>query len=470
MNGHSSLTSPLVQHTCTSTRLARRPFKAINVANTSREQKASKSGAKIKGITEVSGGKSRHFGFADNSAEKGTPPELSRTDASPSKNVTDLLKGLILPVGYPDSVTPDYLAYQLWAVPSHITGWMGSSLITSSLLAAVGLKAGAGTAAAGAASIRWITKDGIGAIGRLLVSAGRGGTVFDEDPKRWRLIAEGFTTTGRALEIATAVFPQQFVLLAGLGNFTKAVGKGMGNPCFRIIQTHFAKDNNVGDVAAKEQVWEVVAQLIGLALSIALLNGIDATGDPTNAVWAWVAIQSVHVALRYKSLSVIQLPTLNQKRSCALVNAHLQGQQLPDVQRGNSEEAMIAGPASCSPHVHFGCTVSSAFDNASATEQLLSLAELYAEERYMLVWQGSEGQVLLKTTARPVDTLRALWQAGWLANKGVQDASDEHLQQSLGAMQTNFAGFLHATRQAGWDTDRVVIRSKGARFSVARSS
>ena len=78
--------------------------------------------------------------------------------------------GLILPVGYPDSVTPDYLAYQLWAVPSHITGWMGSSLITSSLLAAVGLKAGAGAAAAGAASIRWITKDGIGALGRLLVS------------------------------------------------------------------------------------------------------------------------------------------------------------------------------------------------------------------------------------------------------------------------------------------------------------
>ena len=76
-------------------------------------------------------------------------------------------------------------------------------------------------------------------------------------------------------------------------------------------------------------MWEVVAQLIGLALSDALLNGIDATGDPTNAVWAWVAIQSVHVALRYKSLSVIQLPTLNQKRSCALVNAHLQGQQLP---------------------------------------------------------------------------------------------------------------------------------------------
>lgn len=41
---------------------------------------------------------------------------------------------------------------------------------------------------------------------------------------------------------------------AGLGNFTKAAGKGIGGPCFRIIQTHFARSRNVGDVSAKEQV------------------------------------------------------------------------------------------------------------------------------------------------------------------------------------------------------------------------
>jgi len=67
-------------------------------------------------------------------------------------------------------------------------------------------------------------------INALQVSAGRGGTVFDEDPKRWRLIAEGVTTSGRALEIATAVFPQQFVLLAGVlvSVSTKAAGRWEG--------------------------------------------------------------------------------------------------------------------------------------------------------------------------------------------------------------------------------------------------
>lgn len=41
---------------------------------------------------------------------------------------------------------------------------------------------------------------------------------------------------------------------AGTGNLALAAGKGMGKPAFRIIQTHFAADNNVGDVAAKEEV------------------------------------------------------------------------------------------------------------------------------------------------------------------------------------------------------------------------
>lgn len=83
---------------------------------------------------------------------------------------------------------------------------------------------------------------------------GRLGDVFDEDPRRWRMVAEAFLTVGLALEIATAFSPGNFVLLAGAGNLSKAAGRGMTNPCFRIIQTHFAAANNIGDVAAKEEV------------------------------------------------------------------------------------------------------------------------------------------------------------------------------------------------------------------------
>jgi hypothetical protein len=91
---------------------------------------------------------------------------------------------------------------------------------------------------------------------------------------------------GLSLEIATAVYPQQFLLLASLGNFSKAVGKGMGRPVFRVIQTHFAASGNVGAVAAKEEVWEVSAQLTGYALSVLLLQQLqDAGGWELQGMW-----------------------------------------------------------------------------------------------------------------------------------------------------------------------------------------
>lgn len=63
-----------------------------------------------------------------------TPPQVSR--------VREALSSLFLPAGYPSSVTEDYLPYQLATVPAHITGWLSISLVTSSLLKAVGISAG----------------------------------------------------------------------------------------------------------------------------------------------------------------------------------------------------------------------------------------------------------------------------------------------------------------------------------------
>lgn len=87
---------------------------------------------------------------------------------------------------------------------------------------------------------------------------GKLGTVFDEEPRRWRMVAEFVTSTGMSMELATAFFPQQFLLLASMGNFAKALGRGMGVPSFRVIQQHFSRTNNVGEVAAKEEVSSLI--------------------------------------------------------------------------------------------------------------------------------------------------------------------------------------------------------------------
>jgi hypothetical protein len=59
--------------------------------------------------------------------------------------------------------------------------------------------------------------------------------------------AHAHARAGLALEIATAIFPQSFLLLASLGNFSKAVGKGMGKPVFRVIQVGVCVCVSVGE-------------------------------------------------------------------------------------------------------------------------------------------------------------------------------------------------------------------------------
>jgi hypothetical protein len=80
----------------------------------------------------------------------------------------------------------------------------------------------------------------------------------------------------------------------------QAAGKAVGRPAFRVIQNHFAKASNVGDVAAKEEVWEVTAQLLGLALSVLVLEFIQAQdGDQaTLVICAWSLVQVTHIVLR----------------------------------------------------------------------------------------------------------------------------------------------------------------------------
>lgn len=106
-------------------------------------------------------------------------PQPSPTNSSPSSSppspfsalayLPDSLRELFLPPGFPSSVTPDYLPYQVWSLPTHVTGHLSHSLVTSSLLAAVGVSSSPAATVALSASIKWIVKDGVGALGRLII-------------------------------------------------------------------------------------------------------------------------------------------------------------------------------------------------------------------------------------------------------------------------------------------------------------
>ncbi|KAF0905051.1 hypothetical protein E2562_000861, partial [Oryza meyeriana var. granulata] len=374
------------------------------------------------------------------------------------------IKDFVLPAGFPGSVSDDYLEYMLWQLPTNVTGWICHTLVTSTLLKAVGVGSFTGTsAAASAAAIRWVSKDGIGAFGRLLIG-GRFGTLFDDDPKKWRMYADFIGSAGSIFELITPLYPGYFLPLASLGNLAKAVGRGFRDPSFRVIQNHFAKSGNLGEVAAKEEVWEVGGQLLGLSIGVFIMDTSGIKSSYSTLALTWLGVRLLHLWFRYQSLSVLKFRTVNLKRARILVRSHVAHHTVPDYVTCNEEENILTWERFLHPQISFGVPIERMLVGEESSDMVDRLLKLYKNEKYILFLKpfGSSGAaffVTFKEAATSMSVLRSLWQAHWLdKNQPRDDDVFSWLEESVLALEHGFTDFLKQMEIAGWDQNQIILK------------
>ncbi|RAL52160.1 unnamed protein product [Cuscuta campestris] len=375
------------------------------------------------------------------------------------------IKDFVLPAGYPDTVSDDYLEYMLLQFPTNVTGWICDTLVTSSLLKAVGVGSFSGTAAAAsAAAIRWVSKDGIGALGRLFIG-GKFGNLFDDDPKQWRMYADFIGSSGSIFDLSTALYPAYFLPLASLGNLAKAVARGLKDPSFRVIQNHFAVSENVGDIAAKEEVWEVTAELFGLAIGIFALDSPVLSNSYFTLALIWLGTRALHLWLRYLSLSVLQFNTINLKRARILVNSHLLHSTVPGITDCNRKENVLLWERFANPRIVFGVSVEKMFRGEENCSLIRGVINLYRKEKYFLVVNKQQPNyfevfISFKEGASSLSVLRSVWQTYWLyQNWGWSNVVDGQLEKSLGELDNRFPDFLQRLEDVGWDLNNLCLKT-----------
>ncbi|XP_031104189.1 protein root UVB sensitive 5 isoform X2 [Ipomoea triloba] len=375
-----------------------------------------------------------------------------------------VIKDFVLPAGYPDTVSDDYLEYMLLQFPTNVTGWICHTLVTSSLLKAVGVGSFSGTtAAASAAAIRWVSKDGIGALGRLFIG-GKFGNLFDDDPKQWRMYADFIGSAGSIFDLSTPLYPAYFLPLASLGNLAKAVARGLKDPSFRVIQNHFALSDNLGDVAAKEEVWEVAAELLGLAIGIFALDTPGLSKSYLMLALTWLSMRVLHLWFRYLSLSVLQFNTINIKRARILVNSHLLHRTVPGINDCNRKENILLWERFSTPRIVFGVSMEEMVGGEKNCSMIKGLLNLYRKERYFLVvnkHQPEDFEVFIsfKEGARSLSVLRSVWQTYWLyQNWGWSDDAFDQLEKSLTELDNRFPDFLRKLEDVGWDLNNLSLK------------
>ncbi|KAG6389655.1 hypothetical protein SASPL_151127 [Salvia splendens] len=425
----------------------------------------------------------------------GNPTSSAATLGDVWAKCRDLAAGLLLPEGFPDSVTSDYLEYSLWRGVQGIAAQISGVLATQAMLYAIGLGKGAIPTAA---AVNWVLKDGIGYISKIMLS--KYGRHFDVNPKGWRLFADLLENAAFGMEILTPAFPHLFVpigALAGAGRSAGALIQAATRSCF---YAGFAAQRNFAEVIAKGEAQGMVSKSIGIMLGIVLANAVQSS-TPL-ALASFGVITWVHVFCNLKSYQSIQIRTLNPYRASLLFSEYLLSGLVPSVREVNDEEPLfpafpllIVKPTSeeqldllstdakdaaaqIDRRLQLGSKPSEFLKNR---EDAVALFDLYKDEAYILTELEGKYCVALKESSSPQDMLRSLYHVCYLywleKNAGIKSSSivDDcraggKLQISLEYVQREFNHVKKDSEVVGWVLDGLIARPLPNRVQVGNGT
>ncbi|KAL3613785.1 Protein root UVB sensitive 1, chloroplastic [Castilleja foliolosa] len=407
----------------------------------------------------------------------------------------DLAMTVMLPEGFPESVTSDYLDYSLWRGVQGIAAQISGVLATQALLYAVGLGKGAIPTAA---AINWVLKDGIGYLSKIMLS--KYGRHFDVNPKGWRLFADFLENAAFGMEILTPAFPHLFVpigAIAGAGRSASALIQAATRSCF---YAGFAAQRNFAEVIAKGEAQGMVSKSIGIMLGIALANGVQSSTPLALASFA--VITGIHLFCNLKSYQSIQLRTLNPYRASLVFSQYLLSGLVPSVKEVNDEEPffpafpfLILKPTSeeqvdvlstdakdAASHIDRRLLLGSKLsDVVKSRDEAVALLDLYKAEGYILAELNGRYCVVLKESSSKLDMLKSLFQVSYLywleKNAGIKSTTivddcrpGARLQISLEYVQREFNHAKNDGEIAGWVLDGLIARPSPVRVRIGNEN
>ncbi|KAF6814475.1 duf647 domain-containing protein [Colletotrichum sojae] len=223
-----------------------------------------------------------------------------------------ILSDAFLPVGYPESVTPDYIGYQtfdsLQAFFSTITSLLSNRAILQ------GLGVGDADSSATYAVLLTIFKDGISRIATIGF-AYRFGTVIEPEAKSYRFLADIFNDSAFFLDLLAPLLrghESAQVALLVVAEALRAVCGVAAGASKAALSSHFALRNNLSELNAKESSQETAVGLFGLLVGSVVVRYVEGR----EAVFGlMIVLVLAHLAMNYLAVRCVQLKTFNKQRA-----------------------------------------------------------------------------------------------------------------------------------------------------------
>ncbi|KAF9878209.1 duf647 domain-containing protein [Colletotrichum karsti] len=251
-------------------------------------------------------------------------------------NIRQVLCDAFLPIGYPDSVTPDYLGYQTYDSLQAFFSTITSLLANRAILQGLGV--GDANSSATYALLLTILKDGISRVATIAF-AYRFGLVIEPECKKYRFLADIFNDSAFFLDLFSPLFgtwTKIFAIVAA--EALRAMCGVAAGASKAALSKHFARRNNLSELNAKESSQETAVGLVGLIVGSIVVRYVESR----EAVFTlMVILVFVHLGMNYLGVRCVQLNILNQQRATILFDAYLNGGKILSPAEVAAREAII---------------------------------------------------------------------------------------------------------------------------------
>ncbi|CAM8938980.1 unnamed protein product [Rhodiola kirilowii] len=371
-----------------------------------------------------------------------------------------------VPEGFPESVTSDYVPFQVWDSLQGLSTYIRTMLSTQALLSAIGV--GEKSATVLGATFQWFLRDLTGMLGGVLFTCYQGSNL-DSNAKMWRLVADLMNDIGMLMDLLSPLFPSAFVFLVCFGSLSRSF-TGVASGATRAALTqHFALQNNAADIAAKEGSQETMATMIGMALGMLL-----ARITMGHALLTWISFLSLtvfHMYANYRAVRCLSLNSLNCERASILLRYFMETDLALLPQQVSEMEHVLPiwtnASALTSARVHMGIRISS-LDEATMSELLCMADSHYSEVGYVLLKRNENVSIVIHKHSSPSEILQSFIHALVMINTTDED---ENLHvRSRTWMDKHYHDFIQKLQASGWKTERLLSPSVVWRASWSCSS
>lgn len=228
------------------------------------------------------------------------------------------LSDAFLPIGFPHSVSNDYLAYQTYDSLQAFFSTITSLLANRALLQGLGV--GDADSSATFAMLITILTDATSRIATI-VFAHRFGLRIEPDAKRFRFLADIFNDSAFFLELYSPYFGDYGKILAlSVGQALRALCGVAAGASKAALSVHFAKHDNLAELNAKEASQETAVGLIGLVVGTLVVKLVQ---DHQSVVYLMVALVFAHLWMNYLGVRSVCMTTLNRQRATILFREYM---------------------------------------------------------------------------------------------------------------------------------------------------